>query len=97
MYRNVKFSFRSGVEAALPTGDRPRSRSWRDVGRQMRTFEPVAVDYKATAWQAEQIVSAWRKTLDIELDTDRVSKHLAALQHWSSGLNTHKRTEALWP
>lgn len=86
MARNVRFYFRSGVELAIPSGDRPRLRSGRGGGRQMRTFEPFAVNFETTAEEAEKIVSAWR-VLDIQLDPDRVSQHLAALKHWNKGLN----------
>lgn len=94
MNRKVKFSFQSGTEAAIPAGDRPRLRSGRGAGRQMRTFEPVAVDFKATAGEAERIVSAWR-VLDVELNAAKVRNHLEVLTKWHENQKIGRKIDGI--
>lgn len=56
-------------------------RSRRGAGYQIRTLEPVAVNFKATAREAKKIVSAWR-VLDVELNAAKVRNHLEVLTKW---------------
>jgi CRISPR/Cas system endoribonuclease Cas6 (RAMP superfamily) len=89
--RNLRFRFQTGVELSQPRGDRPPStrRTPTTRRRQIREF---ATPISTSAAEAKRIVSAWRDTIDIELDPDRVLKYLAALRAWRRRLNHEEKS-----